>query len=357
MRIIYAFVLSLGMMMGLFYGVYSFDRIHKIHRHVDRVVLYLQWFNQAQFAGFYVANNKGFYDDEDLEVEIRARPLGGKAVDWNVPDMVSKANDRDDQPRAFGVWTGDQVLRQYAKDKLQIAAVGTVFNRSLACFMVPDKSDIFGPKDFGGKNVGVYEGYDTEILFNWLVNKYPPPSPVNKIFVDPSSDFLSLLNTHQIDVWPAYAINEPLLAEAKNLKMRLIYPDYYDIGYYSDTVIVNRATLTSHRDVVQRFLEASERGWRYALENQKEAIDIVVSYDTSRLRPLIEQQRRMLHKMAFYVSTTNPMLAMDEHTWKSMSDILSDQNALDDVHAYVGLVDFSVAEQGHQNYHRETVTH
>ena len=81
-----------------------------------KLFFYLQWFDQAQFAGFYVANDKGFYDDLDLQVDILARPTGS-AEDWDVPTKVSDAADPPGRntdtirgaPKAFGVWTGDRL--------------------------------------------------------------------------------------------------------------------------------------------------------------------------------------------------------------------------------------------------------
>ena len=49
---------------------------------------------------------------------------------------------------------------QHPEHHLKVLAIGTVFNRSLACFMVLDGLSIFSPRDFGGKNVGVYKGYN-----------------------------------------------------------------------------------------------------------------------------------------------------------------------------------------------------
>jgi NitT/TauT family transport system substrate-binding protein len=352
LRLIFALLAGLTIVFTLFTGVYSFDRSYKIHRHVDVIDLYLQWFDQAQFAGFYVATSKGFYDDANLEVRIKARPREGKE-EWNVPKKISDSTDRDNQPKAIGVWTGDQVLRQYVKDDLQIAAVGTVFNRSLACFMVLDDSGIFSPKDFGGKRVGVYKGYDTEIIYNWLTERYPPSSPVTVEFVDPSWNYLEMLRAHAIDVWPSYAINEPLLAASADLKVRLIYPDYYDLPYYSDTIIVNRSTLTNQPNMISRFLEASERGWRYALENQGEAVQIIINADRKNLAPIEKQQKEMLAKLAFYVSTTNPIFEMNDLTWKSMAAILKAQNLVTNDKTYSGLIDLRIARDAHQRFHEE----
>jgi ABC-type nitrate/sulfonate/bicarbonate transport system substrate-binding protein len=53
---------------ALLAAVLFYDKAHKRNRTIDHVVLYLQWSNQAQFAGFYVAKDMNFYDNENLEV-------------------------------------------------------------------------------------------------------------------------------------------------------------------------------------------------------------------------------------------------------------------------------------------------
>ncbi len=155
MRLIYAglIAVTLTLTLSLILGVYFFDQMHKIHRDVDKVVLYLQWFDQAQFAGFYAADANGFYDNYDLKVRIVPRTL--TEPDWNVPRKVSQQTGDE---KAFGIRPGDQVLRQAEKENLPIVAVGAVFDKSLACFMVRDENGpnaIFGPNDLSGKTIGV----------------------------------------------------------------------------------------------------------------------------------------------------------------------------------------------------------
>lgn len=60
--------------LALLAAILFYDKGHKRNRHIDHVVLYLQWSNQAQFAGFYVAKDLNFYDDENLEVTLLSRP-------------------------------------------------------------------------------------------------------------------------------------------------------------------------------------------------------------------------------------------------------------------------------------------
>ena len=80
-------------------GLLIRQRIQSASTGLERVSLRLQWLHQAQFAGFYVAEAKGFYRDEGLDVDIQP---GGQ--DFNAATLVA-AGSND-----FGIWTADQVM-------------------------------------------------------------------------------------------------------------------------------------------------------------------------------------------------------------------------------------------------------
>jgi NitT/TauT family transport system substrate-binding protein len=369
-----AFGIAVVLVAGLFAAIYKFDSLHKYHRKVDKVVLYLQWFDQSQFAGFYAAQDNGYYDDADLEVEIIPRPRDIKRFysegsaqsnllprgvasndQWNVPALVSASENGESKPTAFGVWTADQVLLQYQRDSLHLKVIGTVFDRSLACFMVKEDSKIFSPIDFGGKKVGVYNGYDTEIIYKWLTTAYPSSTLPTEIPLDPSVNGIEMLATDKVNVLPAYAINEPLQAQAQSppLRVRLIYPEYYNLGYYSDTIIMNKDTWDhdNGKDIAARFLEASERGWRWALEHPDRAVDIVISYDRQHLATQRDIQEKMLDKVSSYVRPSNPMFKMDPGVWNAMTQVLTQQRLLTKNNGCDTLCDYAIVETAHRTLH------
>jgi ABC-type nitrate/sulfonate/bicarbonate transport system substrate-binding protein len=298
--------------------------LNKVHRRYDHIVLYLQWYDQAQFAGFYVAKEKNFYDDVDIDIDIQARPKD-KNKSWDVPKMVSSAGDSDSDQfrRAFGIWTGDQVLKQSRTNHLRITAIGAVFNRSLACYLVREDSEIFGPKDFSDKKIGIYPDYDDVTIYKWLVTKYKPAKEPHPVPLTPADDPVSMLSNKDIDVLPSYVINEPLEAEARGLDVRLIEPSYYNLRYYSDTLIVNTDTLHSHRDLVARFLQASEKGWRYALKDQQAAVKATLNRKGNFNDADRKQQMAMLAMVSLYVNPGSSMFEMNPETWKSMANVLS----------------------------------
>jgi NitT/TauT family transport system substrate-binding protein len=298
---------------------------------LDKASLRLQWIHQAQFAGFYVAKEKGFYAEQNIDLTIRSGGVG-----FNAPIMVSQ--EQED----FGIWVGDQVLVAFDKQQMPIRAIGTVFNRSVACFMVREDSGINTPKDFEGKTVGLYAGFDTETIYKELLQRFNVDR--RKIKEYPAAYNLAPFFDKQVDVWPSYAINEPLAAEENGVKVKLLTPDQFGIKYYSDTLIVNERTLRERRPLVERFLEASEKGWRYALKHPDEAIDIVLKYDPTLKR---DHEMRMFNDMAKYLNATDPIFRMSPEIWQGMAEVLKRQDAINQIDSFQRLCDFQVAVDAH----------
>lgn len=293
----------------------------------EKLSLRLQWLHQAQFAGFYVAKEKGFYREEGLDVTINS---GGQ--DFNAVTLVASGSDD------VGIWTADQVLLAYSRG-VPIRAVGVVFDRSLAAFMVRSSSGIKTPKDFEGKTVGMYYGYDTETLYLHLLKKFGVDR--SKIQETALQYDLGRFYSGEVDVWPAYAINQPLAAKQAGIGVNLLTPEQFGIRYYSDTIIVSDSTLRKRRDSVVKFLRASQQGWEYALAHRDEAVDIVLTFEPHLDK---EHQKQMLDVVAEYVNKKEPMFSMDRDTWDSIAVTLVDQGLLKESPDIARLVDFNIVE-------------
>jgi ABC-type nitrate/sulfonate/bicarbonate transport system substrate-binding protein len=277
----------------------------------EKISLRLQWLHQAQFAGFYIAKEKGFYADEGLDVTINP---GGQ--DFNAATLVASGSDD------VGIWTADQVMLSYSRG-MPLRALGTVFSRSLTAFMVTKESGITKPKDFEGKTVGIYYGYDSETIYVHLLKKYGVDR--SKIKETALQYDLSRFFSGEVDVWPAYVINQPLTAKKAGVEVNVLTPDQFGVNYYSDTIIVNEKTLRNKHDEIVKFMRASELGWRYALDHRDEAVDVVMKTAPHLDR---EVQRMMLDVVAQYIGQRNPMFAMDRDVWNSIANILTEQGLL-----------------------------
>src|SRR5947208_2174434 len=119
----------------------------------DAVTVRLKWFNQAQFAGFYVAQENGIYKAAGLSVNIQP---GGP--DFPAVQMVAGGNER------FGVTGADQILIGRSKG-VPVVALAVIYRRNPFVLFSLVKSGVKTPADYVGKNIGVKIGGNEELIY------------------------------------------------------------------------------------------------------------------------------------------------------------------------------------------------
>lgn len=276
-----------------------------------RVRLQLQWFDQAQFAGFYIAKEKGFYREEGLNVEIAP---GGYATR---PVELIETGQTD-----ISIAPADIALQAIGVGK-PINIIGTTFDRSMVCFMSRSSSNIHSPQDLKGKVVGVYEGFDTDNVLTLLLKKHG----IEKSAVDirPAGQ-LAAFEKGDFDVWPSYRFNEPLIMGAKNIAVDCLQPEDFGIPYYSDSLIVSDDYLSKHPDAVKAFMRATRKGWQYALDHPDEVVPIMYASGVN----LDNSAQTRAHQIAMAASVLNyvdrpagvPLLTTDMGRIREMTDLL-----------------------------------
>ena len=108
---------------------------------LDEVTVQLKWVHQAQFAGFYWAQEKGYYAQENLKVRFRE---GGQGIDSAQPVISGEAD--------FGVITPEDVLIKRSQGA-PLTAIAAIYRRSAVVFVALADSGIIRPSDFLGKTV------------------------------------------------------------------------------------------------------------------------------------------------------------------------------------------------------------
>jgi len=256
---------------------------------LESISLQLQWVTQAQFAGYYVALDKGWYREEGIDLTIRP---GGPDL---VPVDLVSAGTHD-----FGtVLLADlAVAVQEGKPVISLAQIQQMNGLLLVAFK---SSGIEQPKDFVGKRVGVWLG-GWEAQFNAMVAKEGLSAQdfelVSQGFsMDP---FLA----GQLDVASAMIYNEYHVVLENGVAVGdLNIIDYADYGldFPGDVLFVSRQLLEQNPDLCVRMLRASLRGWQYAVDHPEEAAAIVLKYDESGVQNM-EHQLSMMSEIAKLVS-------------------------------------------------------
>ena len=256
----------------------------------DKVTIQLKWVTQAQFGGYYVAQDKGYYSAAGLDVTIKpggpdiATPqviAGGGAdviVDWMPSALAS---------REKGV---------------PLVNIAQIFKKSGMMLTCRKDSGIRSPSDFRGKTLGVW----------FYGNEYPFLSWMSKLGIPTKG------GSNGVTVLKQGFNVDPILQKQAECVSTMTYNEYWqvvDAGLSPSELVVYKyedqgvATLEDGLYVLEknlrnkgfvdkmaRFLRASIKGWKYAADHPDEAADIVLENDDTGAQTE-KHQRRMMREI------------------------------------------------------------
>lgn len=220
----------------------------------ETVVLQLKWFHAFQFAGYYAAQEKGFYKEEGLNVEIRQRDIKTTPVD----DVL--------QGRAhFAI--ADSSIALQRLNGAPVVVLATIFQNSPLVLLTLADSNISSPLDLAGKKV-MYQHQNDDAVITAMFNEVGM-SERDFIHVKHTFNDAALLNG-EADAMSAYLSNQPWFYTSKGHKINIINPSNYGIDFYGDSLFTTEAMIDQSKEKVLAFRRASIRGWKYALNNFSE---------------------------------------------------------------------------------------
>lgn len=230
----------------------------------EHVVLQLKWKHQFQFAGYYAAKHKGFYRDAGLDVEIV------EASDEKEPANVVLQGGAD-----FGIGSSDLILLR--SQGYPVVVMAAIYQHSPLVFMALKKSGVDNIHDIVKKRV-VIEPHAAELL---AYLKYES-IPISEVTILPHTFDIEKLLKGYADVFSAYITDEPFLADEIGLDYFIFNPRASGIDFYGDTLFTTESQIKEHPERVKNFLNASLKGWDYALKNSKEIVDLIYNQYSQR---------------------------------------------------------------------------
>lgn len=288
------------------------------------VTLRLKWFNQAQFAGYYVAQQKGCYRSAGLDVSIQP---GGP--DFPAIQMVAGGSEQ------FGVTGADQILIARSKG-IPVVALAVLYRRDPFVLFSLKSSGIDSVAQFRGRRIGVKIGGNEELIYRAML-KSAGVSATELTEVPVEFDLTPLL-TRSVDVWPGYVINEVLAVKEKGYAVNIISPSSYGISLYADTLFTTEKFLQDHPDVVRAFVSASLKGWNEAIADPQEAARFTLKYGHGL--NYAHELAMMKASIPFLKPDASPVGSMSLAGWQALQKLLLQGKFLhqpvDLQHAYTG---------------------
>ena len=242
---------------------------------IDSVSLQLQWFAQAQFAGYYAAVDEGFYDEFCLDVTVVE---GGVDI---VPQQQLASGAVD-----FAISWVPRVLAS-REEGVDVVNVAQVFQRSGTLQVSFADAGISTPADLAGKRVGSWGfGNEFELLAGSRRNGVEPGTDYE--IVQQNFDMLGLING-EIDAAQAMIYNEyAQVLETVNPDTGELYTaddltiiDWNDVGtaMLQDAIWADGARLaeSDYKDITTRFIAGSLKGWAWCRDNVGDCVDVVLN--------------------------------------------------------------------------------
>lgn len=286
--------------------------LQEIEEPPDEVSLQLKWVHQAQFAGFYVAQEKGYYAEENIEVTFIE---GGPGID-TVEQVAAGAGD-------FGVVAPDAILVQRSQGK-PVVAIAVVYRRSPMAFVALAESGIDRPADFLGQTVAIGGNIDATLPFEAMLKRLG--LDIHQVEIAPSSYDYTAFYSGEVDIVSAYSTGGLIRMRQAGYQLNLIWPSDYGVHLYADTLITTDELVSENPELVIRFLRATLRGWRKAIEDPEGAVAATLQYAKEAD---LELQTQMMEVSLPLVHTGEDQIGwMRDEIWFGMHDMLLERGIL-----------------------------
>ena len=230
-----------------------------------KIKLQLKWVPQAQFAGYFVAKEKGYYAEEGLDVDILS---GG-------PDIVPEQQVAIGAAQIGIDWVASLLAHQ--EQGLPLIEIAQIYQNSGLVLVSKKESGITTGADLKGKKVG-----------NWMGgNEFEVLALFDKYGLDPQRDLefikqgftMDQFLSGELDAASAMTYNEYLVVLDSGVpaeELSIIDMNAEGVAMLQDNLFANVEWLEENKETAAKFVRASIKGWKDAIANPEEAVDIVM---------------------------------------------------------------------------------
>jgi two-component sensor histidine kinase/ABC-type nitrate/sulfonate/bicarbonate transport system substrate-binding protein len=289
---------------------------------LENVTLQLRWTHGFQFAGYYMAQEKGFYQQAGFDVTFRE---GGVGID-TVAQVTSGQAD-------FGVGGTNLVLARAAGQPVVILAA--IFQHSPYVLIVRKDAGILSPHDLIGRKVMLPPRKRAPEIMAMLLSEGVRLDALEILPLPVTWE--DMLNP-SIAAFSGYLSNEPFVLQHLKIDYRLLRPQTYGIDFYGDSLFTVDSVIDRDPQRVNAFIEASLKGWRYALNYPYETIALI----EARYNP---EHRSVAHLRYEYATLKTliwpkeiPLGQMNHYRWGHIAEIYAVLGLLDSVPDLKGLI-------------------
>ncbi|RKD25132.1 ABC transporter substrate-binding protein [Ammoniphilus oxalaticus] len=279
------------------------------------VKMFLDWTPNTNHTGIYVAREKGFYEEAGVDVEIL------------LPGEVSANQLVGSNQGEFGISSQGAVTEARANG-LPIVSVAAVIANSTSGYTSPVDRGIRTPKDFVGKKFGTGGGSIAEPMIKMVMKRAGADSDQLEFVRLGTTDLLTAME-HHVDFIHIYYAWQGIAAELRGLEMNFVNPVDYaeELNSYSPVIITNETVIANEPEKAQAFIEATAKGYEFAIEHPEEAAEILIAAEPDLDPELVKASQAWLSPR--YQDDSEQWGIQEEIRWKSYADFLFNEGIID----------------------------
>ena len=283
----------------------------------ENVTVILDYVANTNHTGMYVALDQGYYKEAGMDVSIVEPTEGATAT----LIAVGKGD--------FGIsYQEDVTIARTSDDPLPVKAVAALIQHNTSGFVTYGDKDIHSPKDFEGKTYAGWGGPGEEAVLKAVMAKYGGDFSKLDMVISDGSGFEALKD--KVDVMWFFEGWDNIKCRLNDFPINYMELRQLDkrLDYYTPVIIASEDTLKNKPEMTKKFLEATAKGYRYAIEHPKESAEILHKYAPDySLEMLTMSQEYLAGK---YMEDTKRWGEMKDSVWDNYTDFLVEYGVIEE---------------------------
>ncbi|MDY3200938.1 MAG: transporter substrate-binding domain-containing protein [Arcobacter sp.] len=236
-----------------------------LYGNLEKVSLQLEWKHQFEFAGFYTALEKGYYKDVGLDLQIK-----------EFQDGINISQDVIDGKSTFGISSSALILERL-KNK-PVILIASYFKQNALALVT--KPYIKTPADLKNKKIMALDWEMGHTSLGVMLKDYGI-----------TSDSFTLINhdykidkfvNGEVDAMSIFITSQPYELDKLGIKYNILNPANFGIYSYDVELFTSENIINKNPEMVENFIEATNKGWEYAFKNKEEIVDLIYNKYTKR---------------------------------------------------------------------------
>ena len=281
------------------------------------ITMVLDWTPNTNHTGLYVAQEKGYFEENGLKVSIVQPPENGAT------DMVASGNAQ------FGVEFQDTMAAALGTDSpLPITAVAAILQHNTSGLVSLKDKGIDSPGKLAGHTYATWDSPIEQAILKYVVEKDGGKFEDVKLISTYVEDIVAGLNTDIESVWIYYGWDGIKLEQEKIETNYLAFKDMDEIfDYYSPVIISNNDYLEKNPEQAKAFLAAVKKGYEFAAENPDEAAEILLKAAPELDETLVKNSQKYLSEQ--YIADAKAWGEIDTERWNKFYNWLNENKLVE----------------------------